>query len=389
MKRRILILPSWYPSDASPVFGIFVQDQALALSREYDVAIMVPGLVSWRDVMRGKVGPKSQVEQRMGLRVYRQHVLVPTRRVPMLAYASYVRAAKLGFEAMLTTWGKPDIIHAHVVLPAGWAAVRLGRLYSTPVVLTEHSGPFSMHLGTEYGRRLVRQTLKRANRVIAVSPALTQQVLAFQNGIEITVVGELVRSDFFVPSNHERRCSNPITRFLCIALLTEGKGLVYLLEAIRLLVKRGITSFDVVVGGDGPERARLERMTQSLGLSDWCHFLGLLDRSEVRYLMQQCDAFVLPSLGETFGIVLGEAMACGKPVIATRCGGPGFVVTPDTGILVDVADSEALADAMSDFIMARLKFDPEVARRSVVVRFGEEAFLRNMSAVYEHVWSKI
>jgi len=350
---------------------------------------MVPGLVSWRQVIKGKVGPKSQVEQRMGLKVFRQHVLVPIPRVPMLAYSSYVRAAKLGFEAVLTTWGKPDIIHALVVLPGGWAAIRLGSLYSTPVVLTKHSGPFSMHLGTEYKRSLVRQTLKRANRVIAVSPALTEQVLAFQNGIEITVVGELVRSDFFVPSSHEKRGSSPITRFLCIALLTEGKGLVYLLEAIRLLVKCGIISFEVVVGGDGPERARLERTTQSLGLSNWCHFLPLLNRSQVQYWMQQCDVFVLPSLGETFGIVLGEAMACGKPVIATRCGGPEFVVTPDTGILVDIANSEALADAMSDFITARLKFDPQVVRRNVVERFGEEAFLRNTSTLYEQVWSQI
>ena len=104
--------------------------------------------------------------------------------------------------------------------------------------------------------------------------------------------------------------------------------------------------------------------------------------------MQECNVFVLPSLHETFGIVLGEAMACGKPVISTRCGGPEYVVTPDTGVLVDVANPVALADAMEAFISGRHSYDPQLVRRSVTERFGEEAFLRNISSIYEQVWAR-
>jgi len=245
-----------------------------------------------------------------------------------------------------------------------------------------------MHLGTKYKQKLVKQVLTGVDSIIAVSPALARQILEFQEGIEINVVGELVRTEFFVPPANGIRSYDARTFFLCIALLSEQKGLPYLLEAARLLIQRGITSFELVIGGDGHDRGKLEQMVEFLGLRNWCRFLGLLDPDGVKYWMQQCDVFVLPSLHETFGIVLGEAMACGKPVISTRCGGPEFVVTPETGVLVEVANPEAIANAMAEFILGRLSFDPEVIRSSVVERFGEQAFLRNISAIYERVGSK-
>jgi glycosyltransferase involved in cell wall biosynthesis len=99
--------------------------------------------------------------------------------------------------------------------------------------------------------------------------------------------------------------------------------------------------------------------------------------------MQHCDVFVLPSLQETFAVVLVEAMACGKPVIATRCGGPEFVVAADTGFLVGVRDSKALADVMEKFITRDVRFNPASIRRSICERFGENTFLEKISDIYK------
>jgi len=383
MRPKILILPSWYPSESYPTSGVFVEDQALLLAERYDVAVLFPRLVGYREILSWKIGPRIYQEEHSGLRIYSERVLAPVPRKSRWGYKLYYHTAKQKFESLMHTWGMPDIIHAHVVLPAGWAAVQLGEAFSIPVVLTEHSSPFSMHLRTQYGQRLVRKTLLKTNRIVAVSPSLAKQILSFERNVEVAVIGNLIRSDFFKPAESKSEDVLRPTRFLSIALLSKQKGLIFLLEAAYLLVKRGITSFELVIGGDGPERAKLQSRVVSLGLSGHCSFLGAMTRCHVRDQVQKSDVFVLPSLHETFGVVLGEAMACGKPVIATRCGGPEFVITQENGILVDIGDSRALADVMERFIARRVCFDPARVRQSISERFGENAFLEKISDIYK------
>jgi glycosyltransferase involved in cell wall biosynthesis len=385
-KKKILIITSWFPTADSPVGGIFIEQQAEALSRAYEVAVLAPRLVGWGEILQHGLGAKTPVESRREIEVFRERVLSLVPRAPALAYHRWLRAARRLFEKLAAEWGKPDLIHAHVVLPAGWAAVQIGKAYSIPVVLTEHSSPFAIHLRTSSQRRLVNETLAHVDAVVAVSPALAKQVREFYPAAKIRVIGDLIKTSFFIPSRAKRE-RNAKTHFLSVGLLTKQKGMTYLLRAAQILVERGITAFDLTIGGDGPERRGLEKLSQSLGIAERCKFLGLLSPAEVRDRLQQSDVIVMPSLHETFCIVLAEAMSCGKPVIATRCGGPEYVVTPETGVLVETANAEALADAMSGFISNQKKYEPKIVRQSVVERFGEEAFLRNTTEVYERVWN--
>lgn len=385
-KDKLLILTSWYPSKSSEIGGIFVQDQAQVLSGQYDVFVLVPKFLGLRDVMKGKSLPRSRVEKCDGIRVCRHEILFSTRLPFRLQAGLYLRLARQGFGKILTLWGEPEIIHAHVAWPAGWQALMLGRKLSIPVVMTEHAGPFSHLLKSEYQKRLIRETLTRVDRVIAVSPALAEQIRSFVSTVDVDIVGNVILTDFFTPpEDSPEQDHHPVRRFLTVASLEESKGIQYLLQAIYLLIQGGVTSFEVYIGGDGSARSRLEEMAKTLGISDKCHFLGFLTRSMVRHWLRQCDVFVLPSLGETFGMVLGEAMACGKPVISTRCGGPDLLIVAETGFLVDVASAPALADAMDKFISQQITYDPRLIRKSIVTRFGEEAFLHNITAIYDQV----
>src|SRR4030042_4007780 len=221
-----------------------------------------------------------------------------------------------------------------------------------------------MHLKTDHSQRLVRETLSRVNRMIAVSPFLAKEIRTFHDELEIEVIGNVIRTDFFKPQENMTEGLPSKTRFLSIASLLKEKGFIYLLEAAQLLNQRGGISFEVMIGGGGPERDRRRRHVEVSGLSDQGYFLGPMNRSQVRDQMQRCDVFVLPSLQATFGVVLVEAMACGKPVIATRCGGPEFGVTEDTGFLVGVGDSTALADVMESIITHAIRFHPASIRQS-------------------------
>jgi glycosyltransferase involved in cell wall biosynthesis len=368
------------------VSGIFIQDQAQVLSQVYDVCVLFVNLMGWRDILKGKVEYRTSVERHSGIIVYGQPIFVPPRKFLHLWTWLCLRSAGRIFKRIISDWGKPDIIHAHVVLPNGATALKVARQYSIPVVLTEHSGPFSVHLKSGAHRRSVRAILSRVNKLIAVSPALADEIRLFHPNVSIDIVGNVVRTEFFRPNGDILlRNPRPITRFLSVALLNKNKGMHYLLEAVKLLVQRGAGSFELYIGGEGPARLGLEGLAKELGLTDRCHFIGLLSRSEVKEWMQNSDVFVLPSLSETFGVVLAEAMACGRPVIATRCGGPEFVVTPETGLLVDVANPVALADAMERFISDVAAFDGNTIRHSVVKRFGEKTFLRNMTAIYDEL----
>ena len=387
MRKKVLFIPSWFPNPEDPISGVFIQEQAVALSKYHDVVVLIPGMAAWRNVANRKATDRSSKESQVGLTVYREFArpLIP-HGPESIDYGTFARAAENGFKKIVKEWGTPDLIHTHVVLPAGWSAMKVAKRYGIPIVLTEHSSPFSMHLGTELSRKLVRETLTSVTRLIAISPSLAKQLTDFHPGLQIDVIGESVKTDFFVPTTGASRRNGSGKSFFVAARLSEQKGLDHLIKAVHLLKEKGVNSFDLVIGGDGPDRQKLEQLVANLGIAERCRFIGGLNREQVRDEMQKCDVFVLSSLHETFGVVVGEAMACGKPVISTRCGGPEFIVTEENGVLVDVANAQALADAMSDFIAGRKHFDSQTVRDSVVNRFSPEMFAKNASAVYEQLW---
>ena len=103
--------------------------------------------------------------------------------------------------------------------------------------------------------------------------------------------------------------------------------------------------------------------------------------------MAVADAFVLSSRNETFGVVIIEALALGKPVIATQCGGPESILRPADGLLVPVDDVSAMANAMCQLIERRNDYDPVEIRQSCVARFSETAIAKRLNWIYAEVLS--
>ncbi len=132
------------------------------------------------------------------------------------------------------------------------------------------------------------------------------------------------------------------------------KGHDQLLEALTALPEARL-----VVAGDGGDRPRLEAKAASLGIGDRVVFTGFLSEATLAELYRRCAAFVMPSLGEGFGLVYLEAMRAGKPVLAARgSAAEEIVVEGQTGLLADPEDRPALRAAL-----ARLLGEPGTARR--------------------------
>jgi glycosyltransferase involved in cell wall biosynthesis len=135
-------------------------------------------------------------------------------------------------------------------------------------------------------------------------------------------------------------------RLVCVGRLSEQKGQLLLVDAARQLRDRG-TQFELVLAGDGDMRADLEALIARYQLQDVVRITGWLASDEVRDEILAARALVLPSFAEGLPVVIMEAMALGRPVIATFVAGiPELVAPGDHGWLVPAGDTEALAAAM-------------------------------------------
>lgn len=276
--------------------------------------------------------------------------------------------------------GGVDLVHAHVVLPAGLLGAAVAQTLGVPLVLQEHSGPFEMHLETDQQCRAVRRAFAQARTVIAVSDRLADRIRDFAGGTaRLHIVPNLVRTDLFraQPAAHDHSG----IRLVCVSALHPIKGLDVLLRAVAELRARSVTvTVDIV--GDGAIRAELVSMIDELGISDAVTLTGHLTRIAVAERMAEADICVCASRHETFGLAPAEALSVGRPVVSTQCGGPESFLTDAYGAVVPVDDERAMADAVVATWRRRAEFDPVAMHLYVDTRFGPTAFRDRVLRLY-------
>lgn len=145
---------------------------------------------------------------------------------------------------------------------------------------------------------------------------------------------------------------------------------------------KGISKYRLLLGGDGPDKMFIENLVKELGITKQVEFLGYLSRENVLDQMRTCDVFVLSSLYETFGVVVIEAMACGKPVIATKCGGPEAIVNDKNGLLIEANNVGQFADAMNWITSHMNQYDASAIKDDCFSRFGSKAVGRQLIYLY-------
>jgi len=176
--------------------------------------------------------------------------------------------------------------------------------------------------------------------------------------------------------------------FGSVGRLAKVKNQQLLLEAFAQLQQRyPKTALRLIVAGDGAEKNNLQQLAQHLGVSERIWFAG--DRTDVNAIMQSLHVFVLPSLAEGISNTILEAMASGKPVIATRVGGNPDLIPPDaaTTHLVCPQDAGALADAMAQYVeTAELRHQQGVAMQ----QHCEQHFsIARMVAQYHDIYQSL
>jgi glycosyltransferase involved in cell wall biosynthesis len=380
-KLKVLVLPSWYPTERYPVGGIFIQQQARALAArpDVDLAVLFVDRTSVSAWLRGPKRILMSCEE--DVPVYR----LPMPRVRVIWPFLYAVWTVLGYAGLRRRKVRPDVVHAHVAVPAGLAGALIKLVWRTPLVLTEHTGPFSTLMRNRPAALATRLAMRRADRVVAVSAALRDQITSYpQLRRPIDVIHNLVNLHEFIVKSSTWRAEGPARLLFVGEMLTSIKGVDYLIGAVSVLRKRGIeVTLDLV--GEGRNRREYETLSRRLRVADLCRFHGALPHERVAGMMPDFDLLVLSSLAETFGIVVVEALASGVPVVATRCGGPEEVVTPDLGVLVETANSAALADGILDVLSRPGDFPPAHLRQVVEARFGPASITARLVALYRQI----
>jgi glycosyltransferase involved in cell wall biosynthesis len=175
-------------------------------------------------------------------------------------------------------------------------------------------------------------------------------------------------------------------RLLFVGLLdTDQKGLHVLLDALVEIKRSGSIRLQVAIVGDGALRRQYQAQAQHSGIGDLVSFHGLQPNEVVAQMLRDSHALVLPSLHESQGVVVLEAMASGRPVVATRSGGPEYLLNDSTGLVVEPRDPAALASGISDLLGQLDSYDPDAIAREARLHYSEDAVAKRLSAIYSEL----
>jgi teichuronic acid biosynthesis glycosyltransferase TuaC len=390
-RLRVLVLSRAYPNNVVELMGLWVE-RLVRHSKSFCEPVVVSPVAYCPPLL----GIPENFARFRRVDRYREHDGIGVFHPRMLAgpgYSLYNFEGKLYYAAVknlidrLWRESKFDLIHAHFTYPDGVVAAQLGRRYGVPVVITEHV-PWDVWGSYPKVREQAIWALGESAYHISVSrPARSsveryagprQNLIVIPNGVDGTV--------FRLSSDEHGRVPN---RILFVGAVRPVKGVDILLRSIRLLRDRGreaslIVAGEPFFGSYQKEETRLRYMTRDLQLQDWVHFIGKQSPSEVAALMARSGVVVLPSRAESFGSVLIEALACGTPVVATRCGGPEDIVNEQVGVLVRPEDPEALAKGIEHVLDHQTDYDPAKLRAYALENFGLERVGRRLAHVYEN-----
>jgi glycosyltransferase involved in cell wall biosynthesis len=398
---RVFIIPSWYPNRNSPVAGIFTKEQALGIGElrpgwklaislwgqnEFNLTLRKPrrSLRILADYLRSETQSKHALRENVV--EYKKSVLHISERVLGGNRIGILRANHANLEKSINDFGGMDLIHAHVSYPGGWIGMRISEETGIPYIITEHMSPFPFPRFLDADgalQNIIREPLEKANAVVAVSPSQVERMIHFGTKKPV-VIPNMVNEQVFRPPSDVIR--NKRFVFFTLAGMVPQKGIPDLLYAISLFVKNLVIGDEdkvvFLIGGTGFEQEKYKTLAQRLNLGSWVTWLGYLTQEQVVERFQYCDCFVLPSRHEACPVVCLQAIACGKPVIGTRCGGPEYIITPDSGLLVDVADPQQMANALYKMFKCKNEFDPKIIRQQFMARFSRPVVLNSLELLY-------
>jgi len=380
-KKLLVIAPAFPDRFDKDIDGIFIKDQLKYIKKYFSEVYVIAPSTIWSNSIFGKKRADYTWDN---VHVYYPLIAnLPSPYVPSILKRLWLQREANEVSRLIESEKISfDLIHAHYTWYPGAIALELKEKFGTPIVITEHT---SMTLRKALKKKdpYFINTWKNCDAIISGNQ---------KNALEIAVFN---KNSIYIPNGFDEGIIYPqdkeecrkilnidknIDVILSIGSLLEVKGHKYLIAAIKEIAENGKNVL-CLIGGSGPMRNKLINMIKDSNLSANVVLMGQVSHKDISILINASDIFVLPSLSESFGIVQIEALACGKPVVATINGGSEEIITSEQyGYLVEPGNVKQLAEKI---IKALDKdWDAEVIRAYASI-FTWKKIAKKIVSIYE------
>ena len=373
---KVLIIANVYPNKYGWSDGIFIAEQVRMLAQMgYTVDVLYLDLRSIRK------------KRKWGQEKYRDgnndiyHYSLPCGPIPALHDLLYIAVQNLALKKYMRQVGKPDVIHGHFYMNGFWAK-QIKEKYRIPYVLTEHSSELYNEKVSKGHRYLVTKAYNNVDCLISVSEALQRRMEKYTNR-DIEVVPNVLLSPFRFQGKSDQNKQEFV--FISVGHIVKSKGMKLLVECFEQVHKK-LPQTQLVIVGKGTLRQELEDYAHEKKIN--VQFTGEVKHEEMPEIYRKCHCFVLPSERETFGVSYIEALACGLPVIATKCGGPEKFVNEQNGVLIGINDRVELTNAMISMYDNRGNYDSKRISEDILKKYGAESIGLRISDIYRECVAK-
>jgi glycosyltransferase involved in cell wall biosynthesis len=384
-KIKILFLTRWYPNETNIQLAVFIQKHAAAVAKYCDVSLL--NIVSNEQQAEKFKITYSESDGFPAVIVYYRKIRFRFLGIEKLvSFIRYLSAHKKGIKLLKQKFGNHHITHAYIftrpVILAWWIKLLEGK----PFVISEQ---WSGYVSGKYEKKnyfekfLTKFLASKASAVTTVSEFLKKGMM--RNGI---------KGNFYVIPNVIETDSNPLSekindgiiKMLSVAdLVDEIKNISGTIKAVAEIVKEYPHARLDVVGG-GHDAQTLEQLAEDLSLLNKnIFFHGMKTNQEVYQYLHQCDFLIMNSRFETFSSICAEAMSCGKPVVATRCGGPDEFVIPLTGILIEPGNHHELVSAIKSMIKNYQNYDAEQIKKYAAEKFNAATIGKQFAEIFKSI----
>ncbi|CDF11873.1 glycosyl transferase group 1 [Mycoplasma sp. CAG:776] len=354
---NVLIIPTWYPNGKDMLMGVYHKEFCEALVKEKNLKVNM--LFIERERLNNPIKylfmKKDYIIEENGYKTYVKRMLNVERINFDFQMRQYVKTLEKAFKEYLKKNPKPDILHAEVTIPAGYATCILGKKYNIPVVVTEHATYYKDFFRGQ-NKKYTEFVLKNAYYT-SVSKYMLEDLPDYVT--KKKVIPNLVDTESFKLNRKKIKG----LRIAKVCAFRKGKRIEDLLSALRILIdKYKIEDVLLTIVGDGYLKSFYEEKCHELNLEDYVKFVGRKSKEEIAQILNENNMFVITSTNETFCIPGIEALASGMPVVSTKCFGPEEYIDEKSGKLVEIGNIEEIASAIASVYQNIEEYDIKYLR---------------------------